>query len=526
MRLVGVVTSGLVGAAVFALAGAAWAGGFEHPDNGTVALGRGGAFTARASDGSAFHYNPAALAGQRGTNVMLLSNFTDLHSCFTRSGVYPSGYGVPPDTAYAEAGPMCDFHGIFDGLGPMLTFSTDLGNRKLPVFGIGLWGPSSLLETGYSQDGEDVDNPAIVTFQQGDRTRAAWAPNRFDLVDNRLEVIYIAPTVAYEVIPGLRLGAQFQWMYAKFEFVNYGIVSLADPAGQSAKNHLVVTDLFTPAFQLGVQYQLGRNVQLGALFRYVSSFDADGDLEVTAVDIDREDPAHPTELELGKDTVDAELSVNQASSLRLAARFFLPRGPGPQEPLTNADGQVRSWDPMIDEVFDVELDYVFETNSGIGEFVIESNDRIELADENGDVFLASDPVGTLKLPHRYKNTHSIRFGGDVNILPGRLAARAGGGYETAASPQRYTLLDFPSYGRFHVNVGATVRLGPADISLAYSHIFQSDRTVTDGGARVAGPGGLCNPAALSDDDAEACVVNEGHYEASYDVISIGVQGRF
>jgi long-chain fatty acid transport protein len=517
---------GSIGAVVLLLASPAWAGGFEHPDNGTVALGRGGAFTARASDGSAFHYNPAALAGQRGTNLMLLANFTDLHSCFTRSGEYPGGSGVPAGTTYAEAGPMCDFHGLFDGLGPMLTFSTDLGNPKLPVFGIGFWGPSSLLETGYSQDGEDVANPAIVTFQQGDRTRAAWAPNRFDLVDNRLEVIYIAPTVAYQVTPALRLGAQFQWMYAKFEFTNYGVLSLADPAGQSARNHLVVSDIFTPAFQLGVQYQLGRNIQLGALFRYVSSFDADGDLEVAAVDIDRTDPANPHELDLGKDTVSAALSVNQASSLRLAARFLLPRGPGPLERVTDEVGEPRAWDPLVDEVFDVELDYVFESNSGIGEFTIESHDRIELADENGDVFLASDPVGKYGLPHRYKDTHSFRLGGDWNILKGRLAARLGAGYETATSPEAYTLLDFPAFARMSLHVGATVRLGPVDVSLGYAHIFQGDRDVTNGGARAAGPGGLCDPSTLDEAGAAACVVNNGHYEASYDTVSIGAQGRF
>ena len=518
--------SAVMCAASVAFASAAWAGGFEHPDNGTVAEGRGGAFTARASDGSAFHYNPAGLAGQRGTNVMLLSNFTNLHACFTRSGVYPSGYGVPNDTPYSAAGPMCDFHGYLENFGPMLTFSTDLGNKKLPVFGIGLWGPSSLIQTGYSQDGEDVDNPALVTFQQDGRDRAAWAPNRFDLVDNRLEVIYIAPTIAYQVTPALRLGAQFQWIYSKFQFTNYGVVSLDDPSGQSARNDLVVTDLFTPGFQLGAQYQLGKNLQFGALFRWVGSLDAEGDLDVTAVDIDRTDLTHPKELDLGTDTVNAHLRTNYSSSLRVAARFLLPRGVSPLETLTDATGQTRAWDPLVDEVFDVELDYVFEMNSVIEEFQIESHDRIELKDENGDVFLASDPVGDLRLKHGYQNTHSLRLGGDWNLIKGRLAARLGAGYETETVPERYTLLDFPAFSRVSVHVGATVRLGPADISLAYAHVFQPDRTVTGGEGRVAGPGGVCDPSALGEADAAACVTNNGHYEASYDVISIGVQGRF
>jgi long-chain fatty acid transport protein len=513
---------------LFVWSGAAWAGGFEHNDNGTVAEGRGGAFTARASDGSAFHYNPAGLAGQRGTNIMVLSNLTNLHACFTRSGDYPGGYGLPasPPTPYSAAGPMCDFHGFFDGLGPMITLSTDLGNPKLPVFGIGLWGPSAMLETGYSQNGEDRANPSLVTFQDGDRTRATWAPNRFDLVDNRLVVIYISPTIAYEPVPGLRLGAQFQWVYASFEFTNYGAVSLAEPTGQTVRNHLVASDPFTPAFQLGAQYALGRNLQFGALFRWAGAFDSSGDLELTAVDIDRTDPANPKELEQGSGTVAAHLKVNMPASLRLAARFLLPRGRGPNEQTTDEVGHARAWDAMVDEVFDVEFDWVYETNSTIQNFVISSNDMIQLKDANGDVFLAADPVGKMSLVHGYQDTHSFRLGGDWNLIQGRLAARLGLAYETATVPVNNTLLDFPAFARFSTHVGATVRLGPADISLAYAHIFQGSRDVKDGAGRVAGPGGVCDPSALEPGRAAACVTNNGHYEASYDVISLGVQARF
>lgn len=523
--------SGIVSAAVVVcFSTSAWGGGFEHPDNGTVAEGRAGAFTARASDGSAFHYNPAGLAGQHGTNVMLLSNFTDLHACFTRDGTYPTtsagGYGVPPDTRYDLAGPMCDSHGLFENIGPMLTFSTDLGNRKLPVFGIGLWGPSSLIYTGYSQNGEDADNQAIVTFQQGDRTRAAWAPNRFDLVDNQLDVIYISPTIAYEVVRGLRLGAQFQWIYSRFEFTNYGVISAGDPGGASARNHLVVTDVFTPAFQIGAQYQLGRYLQFGALFRWIGSYDATGDLDLAVSHIDRTDVEHPKEVDDATGSVPAHLIVDNASSLRLGARFLLPRGRGPNERTVDDVGYPRDWDPLVDEVFDVEFDYVFEANSAIDEFKVTSDKQIHLQGEGIDYLF--DPIGEMHLPHNYKDTHSFRLGGDWNILPGRLAGRLGLGYETATSPVDTTLLDFPAFARLSTHVGATVRLGPADISLAYAHIFSSDRHVRagTGEGRVVGPDGACDPGALDADNAAVCRTNEGDYEASYDIVSLGVQGRF
>ena len=38
------------------------AAGMEYPDNGTIAIGRGGAHAANPEDGLAFQYNPAGLA--------------------------------------------------------------------------------------------------------------------------------------------------------------------------------------------------------------------------------------------------------------------------------------------------------------------------------------------------------------------------------------------------------------------------------------------------------------------------------
>lgn len=531
---------------ILAVPTTARAGGFEQPDNGTVPLGRAGAFTARASDGTAFQYNIAGLAGQRGNNLMLLSNFTDLEYCFTRAGNYPkNNYNVLPDTAYAEAGPMCDMHPIWEGIGPMLGFSTDLGLRRGPVIGLGLYGPSSILRTGYSQNGEDTDQPEIVRFtDHAGRERMTWAPNRFDLVDDKLDVIYFTPSVAYEVMPGLRFGAAFQWVYSRFEFTNYGALGAEDPTGTAAKNHLVVSDLFTPAFMVGSQVRLGRNFELGVGFRWSAPFDADGDLEITAQAIDQdidegEDPGDISDdfvRDDGKDTLDAELEVGQAAQLRVGARFFLPRNGaraarmavGAQPDPTAGPEPEKPWDPMVDEVFDVELDYLYEANSAIAFLAVTSNDRIELKDENGDLVIASDPMGTMKLPHYYKDNHSLRIGSDWNFLPGRLTGRLGVSYETSSAPIRYTLLDFAPFRRLGLHFGATVRLGPVDISLAYAHIFQPARTVTNGQSRIATPGGFCDPESFGDDEEKisTCITNDGEYDSNFDAVSIGTMWRF
>ncbi len=45
--------------------------GFEYPDNGAQAMGRGSAFAAKANDGTAIYYNPSGLAQQDGWRVLV-----------------------------------------------------------------------------------------------------------------------------------------------------------------------------------------------------------------------------------------------------------------------------------------------------------------------------------------------------------------------------------------------------------------------------------------------------------------------
>ena len=64
MRCLSRVVLALLCAAIATLPAsrAAYAAGIEYPDNGTIAIGRGGADAANPDDGLAFQYNPAGLA--------------------------------------------------------------------------------------------------------------------------------------------------------------------------------------------------------------------------------------------------------------------------------------------------------------------------------------------------------------------------------------------------------------------------------------------------------------------------------
>src|SRR5262249_42850227 len=56
------------------LSSRAFAAGYEFPDNGAVAMGRAGAFAAKADDPTAIYYNPAGLAAQEGIHVLFDSH--------------------------------------------------------------------------------------------------------------------------------------------------------------------------------------------------------------------------------------------------------------------------------------------------------------------------------------------------------------------------------------------------------------------------------------------------------------------
>src|SRR5882672_7617224 len=108
------------------------AGGLEVPDVGSEALGRGGAFTAKADDATAFTYNVAGFARQRGTRLLLNANLTLDSYSFARSGTYPDD----PNNTHTPWG------GAF--FAPYIGLSTDFGYFDRFTVAVGVYGPSGV----------------------------------------------------------------------------------------------------------------------------------------------------------------------------------------------------------------------------------------------------------------------------------------------------------------------------------------------------------------------------------------------
>ena len=199
------------------------AGGFETPDNGTEALGRGGAFVAKADDGTAIEYNIAGLARQRGTRITLDGNFVLSDIAFTRAGSYP---GNPGDTRTPYAGQRYatthDKEGVF--VAPFLAVSSDLGWFERWTFALGVYGPPSKgahnYDVGARGPGMTDDPQAEVTLPGGQR---APGPARYDLAKTNLLIVFPTLAAAVRVTRWLDLGLAAQLVYGNFDLSSANI---------------------------------------------------------------------------------------------------------------------------------------------------------------------------------------------------------------------------------------------------------------------------------------------------------------
>src|SRR4051812_567452 len=121
----------------------AHAAGIEHPDLGTVALGRAGAYAADPVDGYALQYNPAGFAKQRGLRVTFDSSFNWQGLTFTPVG----GAQSPLASASNDAGPFWEPGGAISyGLGPV-------GPLSGLTFALGVVGPSAVGKESFPANG-------------------------------------------------------------------------------------------------------------------------------------------------------------------------------------------------------------------------------------------------------------------------------------------------------------------------------------------------------------------------------------
>jgi hypothetical protein len=233
------------------------------------------------------------------------------------------------------------------------------------------------------------------------------------------QTFFAIPTigVAYEITERLRLGVALGWGIAA--------VRTASPFATTYGDYQVTTlthDFFVPRITAGVHARANDWIEIGATFMASDSYSGSGQGRASATTFVDHRWYPKTELDFA---IPAEASVG--------VRLRAPR----------AAGEQGRRDPIDTEIADIEIDAAWSNDSAI--------------DRYGRKF--HDVVG-------------VRVGGDVNVVPGALAIRAGAFVTPRASEPGSTALEAMGDTRIGFSGGVTARVDKRfDLSVAYMHMF-------------------------------------------------------
>jgi hypothetical protein len=394
----------------------AFAAGIEHPDIGTIPIGRGGAYAAAPTDGLALQYNPAGFAAQTGWRLTLDANLAWQDLSFApATGATPVSNGAGPFLVGAGA----VSYG-FGRVGPLSGLTVALG----------LTTPSAIGRLSYPGP------PSVPDAAQ-----------RYALIDSDYFIVYY----------GAAVGASWRWLSAgvtvqlaqgtaQFSQAVWSGAGVGTDPFQDSIAHIDVSSPVIPTAVFGVSARPMPPLALGLSYRPRFDFIAHGSLTT-------------------------EIPQAQKDALGIAVvgdrtDFFL------RFPDVLRFGAQYTFSPRLL----VEADVVAEFWSTLHTIEIRPQD-IHIRSEN---FGTDKVLQTIVFQKDFQDAVSLRVGGDYLLLPGRLTVRAGYLHETSAIPLRSVSVDFGNWQRDVVSIGGTVQLWRGiSASFAYAHHFLADQHVTD-----------------------------------------------
>lgn len=521
----------------------------EVPDNGSEQMGRGGAWVARASDPLATVFNPAGLAGQP-SRVTIQSNVIFHETCFSRLKA-ASDTSIDP-----LAGADGRYPRVCNDLAPALNPQLGATIRVTDRLGIGV------LVIAPSAAG-DKDWPEFVEDGAGQR-RAA--PQRYLLTRQSGLILFPTVGVGYEVLADLRLGVSLGWGFAKVK--NSATTVALNSAGQSPDGdilaNLQVRDYFIPRIVAGAVWSVTPTIDLAGWYQWTDAIRAVGDVgtatsyftaanargddsKVGYADTIYEDCGTGRAQDAGKcgKGDNARVKLAQPMEAKLGLRYHLPRAAS--DTAEGSPGKAPRRDPLATDLFDAGIDLTWANDSAIDALEVRfpgdasGAGKLPVSGVNAEIPMNADQ------PRRYRDVFGVRVGGDLNVLPDRLALRAGAYFETSAAREQFQHIDFAPSQRVGFALGGTyrIRLGsdPArtdaiEIMAAYGHTFFADQSRNDpnatgagalAGTSCAGDATVTGPNTCSDGSQRyrtTYPVNLGTITNSVNVINVGVAYRF
>lgn len=544
----------------------AHAGGNYYAGTGAKGLARGGAVLAGVRDPLALHYNPAKLADLPGTQVLFDLNATFYKACVDRSAtrdqaIVPAGqenlagtylenakentsdtsdFGVIPEGrpsnswAGAQFPEVCNTTEFLPIPAFSVSHSLDLGFGRLGL-AFGLTGPGAVagktrwgnrngtIAAGDARPDVVCDPATQDCSQYCDPEVSNTCDTQFFCDPTKYDCDRLPSPTRYQIISqegfglpfnlamGLRvhetlaIGVQlsaFTFLTAKVQ--GMGALTNEQP-GIDTFSELTLKDNFVPSALGSVQYTPIPGLDLAGYFQWRGDLEADVGARMTARHFNDPTEDQVEEVKAGDGIV---ATLPQQWDWGIGARYAMRRGTG--------DGS----DPMKDEVFDVEFDFIYEMNARVKGVSVSVTEELENRD---DVSIIVPFVKGLDVPRGWRDQKVFRLGGSYNVLPNLLSLHAGVNYETRGVLVSQTAADtmpIPAQ-RVGLHAGLTYRIGDWDLSAAYGHIFQSTITVLP----QAPPGTSVANAAerrIAGPIAEAPIMNAGTYRSRLNLASVGV----
>jgi long-chain fatty acid transport protein len=445
--------------ALAAAAAGARAGGLFVPGYGSQAQPRAGAFVAKADDPSALYYNPAGLAGQKGTSAHLGVNFIAFNQSFQRAGVYevpdegppPPWTGDPYPEVENEARPAIGV-GRFQGI-PLIGLATDLGGITPLVFGFGI-----IADHGYPER-------KISDSYQFEDPGAPPPPQRYDIIEQDVAAAFPSLAVAYRIAPRVDIGVRVSWGFAgsKGRQHVWGIRNYTEDVHRDGLVELDVSDNFIPAAGVGLLYRPLDSVELGASYQTPKTLNMKGEGQAVL----------GTGLGLGgvQEIVAPENDTplceggGTAAALKSCLNLKLPQ-------TASLGGRYVFRDRSGKERGDIELDVQWEDWSSASDIEV-------IVDGKGG--LSGFRLQPSLVRHGFRDTVSFRLGGAYGFDLGRsrLEARAGAAHDTAAAPLSWTRMDIDGMARTTLGAGLALELARLRFELGGGVVLEKDRSVPE-----------------------------------------------
>lgn len=412
-------------------------------------MARAGAAVAGAcGDGSSMYFNPAHIVQAEDVTASIGATLINASGSFTYDYTSRAPYtGVEIDL---QNDPI-----------PVPHAYVTYGLNERVGLGLGVYVPYGL-ETNWPTE-----------LSNGD-----YFDGAFEGFSNRVQSIYVQPTVAYQVTPRLRVGAGPIFAIAAVELNQIQDLSQTQITGTSltfgqlgvpfhtafARSELEGNNELGVGANVGAAYQLTDRLTVGARFTTPITVSFSGDANFEQIETGRTVPADLTQGD--QVLVPAGTPIDALLAPQFSGEGSLTRQ-GVETELTFPLQLVGGVSVQATEKLLLLADYQFTGWSAFDEIPLEFEKLGDRSREEG-----------------YRNTHAVRVGAEYAIH-NQLMARAGYVYNTSAAPDEAVTPLLPEADRNQFALGLGWRpVETVEVNVAYQRLLQNDRRGRVRGARA------------------------------------------